>query len=195
MPLSTLTELQGTYGLPNAATSDALTAANQSIFDTVNSLLAETRSNSLEKLTARGLGQSTFGEQAMNKQGTDIMNQATGLIANNNLANVNADTQMFRDIFKMGAETDLKTQLAGGQAKALGDAQSKLQLEQFLPTLVLDQAKMFSENKPAPLFDWVVSSFKNLFNKAQGSTGVQMESAPSGSDLANQIKAFFNISF
>lgn len=187
MAISSLSDIQGQYGIGNSASTTAIEDANKSIFENVKNLLAQTRSNSLESLTSRGLGRSSFGEGYMAKQETDVMNSAIQMIANNNLTNANADSSMFRDIFKMQNESKLKTEQAGDQLDRLSNTQSRLQLEQFIPNLLLKQADAFGSGKPAPLYDWAINLFSNMGKNA----GIDTGQAPTASGLVDIGKSIW----
>lgn len=84
--VTTLTSIAGTYGLPTTSNSP-FGDVEKSVYDSVKSYLDEYRSSSLEGLTSRGLGRSTFGEQAMGKQESDIFSNLGKTFAENRLKN------------------------------------------------------------------------------------------------------------
>lgn len=169
MAISTISTIQGQLGLPSDASTSAISDAEKSIFQSVQDLLRQTRSDSLESLTSRGLGRSSFGEQAMNKQETDVMNNAINNIAQYRMNFADKQINTNNDLLKLAADANFKANLEGEKIKSLGEAQTQVQMSQWIPTAILKQLDSFSDSSPetkAPLIDWLIS----LTNKKSGDT-------------------------
>lgn len=186
MAISTISTIQGQLGLPSDSSTSAISDAEKSIFQSVQDLLKQTRSDSVESLTSRGLGRSSFGEQAINKQETDVMNNAINNIAQYRMNFANQSITQNNDLTKLAADANFKANLEGEKIKALGDAQTQVQMNQFIPTLLLDQAKNLSEGKASPLFDWIA----NIFAKKSNDPSAEITAPDANSMLSSQVNGF-----
>lgn len=143
----TITEIAGTYGLPQDATADPLKQVEATIMEGVKKTLGEVRSTTEEIAAAKGVSRSTFTEQAQIKQEGDILSTVASQLAGYRAQDVLAQKQAERQILQAGIQTDIQKELIGVQTLS----QKELTSQQFenQQTLMNQQAKLAEEAKTA----------------------------------------------
>lgn len=110
----TYSQIAGSLGLPQNATKDMFKKQEDDVLAATQRALRELRSTSMESLSGRGMGLSTFGDQAIKKQETDVLS--------NTLSSLNLNQSNFlQNLLGQKFTSDLNID----QIKATGDIKSQ----------------------------------------------------------------------
>lgn len=160
----TITGIMGEFGLPSNSNSSAISDLEKSILASSKPLINELRSTGQERLTGQGLGISSFGDQALKKQETDILGQITTNIAGLKFGEHSKDTEFARDIARLREQGDVSLVLEKGKIDATGQASSIADIEGLFTNSLLDQINLASGGDEAPFLLPLLSAFQELPN-------------------------------